>query len=252
MVEADIAGGGIYSTYQVGIFYAYDIKFSENFFIRMGINGNYVNSRLSWNKLVFLDQLNLETGGFNNNGYPNQTSEPLGIENISYFDMGAGILFNSPYFYAGFSFKHLTAPKESVIKKQEDGSEELPLRIAINIGSEFRLGKSNKIKNKTFLSPNVLFVKQRQFHQLNMGAYLRYNFLLGGIWFRHTFSNSDAVIFMIGVTKSIFKLSYSYDLTVSQLGMDSGGAHEISLVINFKNKSAKYKNRYNDCLEIFR
>jgi hypothetical protein len=41
-------------------------------------------------------------------------------------------------------------------------------------------------------------------------------------------------------------------LTVSQLGMQSGGAHEISLLFNFENKAAKARNRYNDCLSLFR
>ena len=252
LIEADIAGGGIYSTYKGGLFYSYDIRFSKKLFIRAGIDAYFVNSRLSNGQLVFLDQLNPETGAVDNNGNVNPTNEFINNQSFSYFDMGAGFLFNSPWFHAGVSIKHLTIPKESFIKKQEDGSEELPLRITINIGSEFQLSKRNKIKNKTFLSPNALFIKQREFHQLNIGAYLRYGLFSGGIWLRHTFTNTDAVILMVGVRKGIFKIGYSYDFTVSGLGMKSGGAHEVSISFNFENKKQKYSNRYNDCLEIFR
>ncbi len=251
-VEADVAGGGIYNTYRAGLFYAYDIRFTEKFYIRAGLEAGFVNSRLAWNKLIFLDQLNLETGAVDASGQPNPTNEAHGGQNINYFDLGLGALVNTPYFYAGFSFKHLTAPKESFLKKHEDGSEELPLRYTIHIGSEISLNKRNKIGTKAFLSPNALFVKQREFHQLNLGAYVRYGLFLGGIWFRHTFSNADAVILMVGIQKGVFKLGYSYDLTVSQLGMNSGGAHEVSLTLNFENKKQKHQRRYNDCLEIFR
>lgn len=252
MLEGDIAGAGIYSTYRVGLFYAYDIRFSEKFYIRAGLEANVVNSRLAWNKLVFLDQLNLETGAVDAHGNSNPTNEIQGTQSNTYFDLGTGLLINTPYFYAGISVKHLTAPKETFLNKTKDGSDELPIRYTINIGSEIRLTKRNKIGTKAFLSPNVLFVKQRTFHQLNLGAYARYGLFLGGIWFRHTFTNSDAVIFMAGIQKGVFKFAYSYDLTVSGLGVQSGGAHEISLTLNFESEKQKHRNKYNDCLEIFR
>lgn len=186
---------------------------------------------------MFLDQLNLATGAVDINGNANPTNEIQGSQSINYFDLGTGLLLNTPYFYGGISLKHLTAPKERFLKEYEDGSDELPLRYTIHIGSEIRLSKRNKLGNKAFLSPNAMFVKQQTFHQLNLGAYLRYGIFLGGIWFRHTFTNADAVIFMVGIQKGVFKLGYSYDWTVSKLGAESGGAHEISLTLNFENKN---------------
>lgn len=252
LVEADVAGAGIYSTYRIGLAYAYDIRFAKDFYIRAGLNADFVNSRLAWNKLVFLDQLNLQTGSVDLNGNPNPTNEPQGGASLNYFDMGLGGLLKTPYFYAGVSFKHFTAPKESFFKNQDDGSEEVPLRYTIHIGSEIRLTKRNKIGTKAFLSPSALFVKQQEFQQLMLGAYVRYGIILTGIWFRHTFTNEDAVILMVGVQKGIFKIGYSYDLNVSPLGMKSGGAHEVSLTLNFESRNQKRRNRYNDCLEIFR
>jgi hypothetical protein len=57
---------------------------------------------------------------------------------------------------------------------------------------------------------------------------------------------------MAGIQKGIFKVAYSFDLTISPLGMQTGGAHEISLYFNFENKNTSYQNRYNDCLNLFR
>lgn len=252
LVEADIAGGGIYANYRIGLFYAYDIRFSKKFYIRTGLEANFVNNRLNWNQLVFLDQLNPVTGSVGANGNTTPTNEVRGSSSINYFDLGFGALLNTPYFHLGFALKHLTAPKESFIKDYQDGSDELPLRLTVHLGSEIRLSPRNKLGKKAFLSPSILFTKQRTFHQLNLGAYVRYGIFLGGMWFRHTFTNADAVIFMVGIQKGVFKLGYSYDWTVSKLGADAGGAHEISLTLNFEDKKRKHRNRYNDCLEIFR
>lgn len=252
IVEADVAGDGVYSTYRIGLAYAYDIRFNKKFYIRAGLEGDFVSSRLAWNKLVFLDQLDLSTGSVDNSGMTNPTQEAYGANSLNYFDFGIGVLVNTPYFYAGAAFKHLNTPKESFFRNQNNGSDELPFRYTIHAGSEISLTKRNKKTTKAFISPSVLFVKQQQFHQLTLGAYVQYGLFLGGIWFRHTFTNADAVIFMAGVQKGIFKLAYSYDLTVSALESKTGGAHEVALILNFETKRQKRRNRYNDCLEIFR
>jgi hypothetical protein len=40
----------------------------------------------------------------------------------------------------------------------------------------------------------------------------------------------------LGITTEKFRIGYSYDLTVSQLGGVTGGSHEISMGINLKCK----------------
>jgi type IX secretion system PorP/SprF family membrane protein len=252
LVTADVSGGGLYATYKLGVFYAYDIRFSKDFYIRAGFDAYFVNARLAWNRLIFFDQLDLQTGAVDQNGVANPSNELFGKQSLSYFDMGAGFLFHCPYFYAGVSTKHLTVPKASLVGSYQDGTDEIPFRLSIHLGSEFIISKRNKRGVKTFLSPNILFVKQRQFHQLNIGTNIRYGLFLGGIYFRHTFSNADAVIMMIGVRKGVFKIGYSYDLSVAGLGLSSGGAHEVSISLNFGHKKQNHQNRYNDCLEIFR
>jgi hypothetical protein len=55
---------------------------------------------------------------------------------------------------------------------------------------------------------------------------------------------------MAGYELKFLKLAYSYDLTVSNLGLNSGGAHEISLIFSFNSKNKG--TNYNDCLNLFR
>lgn len=250
-VLADVAGDGIYNTTAFTGTYVYDVRFDDNFYLRTGVEMGMVNKRLNWNKLVFFDQINPETGAYDANGNLNPTEEGAIMSSINYFDVGAGMLLRTRWWYAGASFKHLNQPNEAYYR-QSDVSAQLPVRMTFHAGGEIPLGKHNKARERAFISPNLLFVKQRQFMQLNFGAYVSRQNLFGGLFFRHAFGNGDAAIAVVGFSKGVFKLAYSYDLTVSRLTPASGGTHELSLVLNFEDKTKKQSQRYNDCTKFFR
>jgi hypothetical protein len=69
-----------------------------------------------------------------------------------------------------------------------------------------------------------------------VGGYFIKNVFMGGVWYRHTDPNSDALILMVGVKKDAIRIGYSYDLTVSDARAAAPGSHEISLII----ESQKY------------
>ena len=72
-----------------------------------------------------------------------------------------------------------------------------------------------------------------EFHQLNYGMYLNYYPFVLGVWYRQSFRNPDAVIFMFGLQHERIRVAYSYDLTVSKLANLSGGSHEVSVQFMF-------------------
>jgi type IX secretion system PorP/SprF family membrane protein len=247
LVEADVAGQNAQAKYRAGLFYAYDIRFNKNFYIRAGLELNAVNVRLDWNKLVFLDQL---TAGAST---PSPNSQELqGNPTTTYLDIGTVLLLHTPYFYAGLSLQHINSPRVALTTNSLDGSDVWPLRYNIHAGSKINLRKPRMRGPKSFLSPTALFLQQGAFRQLNLGTHLQHGIILGGIWFRHTFSNADAVIVLLGIQTGMFKIAYSYDITVSALNVATGGAHEIALTFNWWHKKQNNRNRYNDCLEIFR
>ena len=113
--------------------------------------------------------------------------------------------------------------------------------------------KKNK-RAKSFFTPNLLYVQQGRFRQLNLGAMTGAGALIAGLSYRHTISNPDALILIVGVKKGVFKSAYSYDITTSGLKGRSGGTHEISIALNFGDqKSAEKKRRmkrFTECPEI--
>lgn len=96
------------------------------------------------------------------------------------------------------------------------------------------------------LSPNLVFMQQDIFQQLNYGLELLFQSIIGGVWFRQDLLFSyGTLIFSMGYGNEQFRIRYSYDAKLSppDLHIPHLGAHEISLVIIFENlyKSTKHR-----------
>jgi type IX secretion system PorP/SprF family membrane protein len=250
MILTDDAGQGLYKTTKVSGVYSYKLKLNDNLNLKLGLEGSLVRINLNWEKLVFGDEFD-ETGFTSPGGtpFPTQEIQPENLSN-NYFDASAGLLLYSSHFYAGITTKHLNTPNESFLEINESLDGGLPLRIGMHAGYEFKISEGNKKRQASFISPNVMFVKQGDFGQLNIGAYGNLGAIFGGLWYRQGFANPDAAIALVGFQSGGYKIGYSYDITVSKLSLGrSGGSHEISLIMNFDKPE---KVDYNDCFGLFR
>jgi len=253
---SDQAGNGIYVTNRITASYAYNMRVGEETFLRGGLEVAAEQKNLNWSKLVFLDQINPELGFTDEfgNAYPTNETAP-GSSSQLYPDIGAGIVLYSSQFYGGFNIRHINAPDEAWLADTEFAT--LPVYYSVHGGAEINISNPyNNGKKPAFISPNILFAKQGNFQQLNLGALLSMWYIYGGVWYRTTFTNSDAAIFSLGFQRGLIKVGYSYDWTISGLSGNSGGAHEVSLILNFE-ETDRFKRKirgkqYNDCLKIFR
>lgn len=258
MVLADNAGGGLMKTTNFAATYAYRISLNDEFTVKLGVEGGFRQSNVDWDRLVFLDQLDPITGPVDPSGNPNPSNE-IRPEDLTktIFDVGAGLLAYNSQYYGGISLHHLTTPDEGFYATNSGLVDGLPLRMSVHGGAQFIVKEGNKHQPASFISPNILFAKQGDQGQVNVGAYYNMGLVFAGGWYRHAFSNPDAVIMLVGLQYDILKIGYSYDFTVgSELAGTTGGAHEISLVLNFDNsenfRKKNFANRYNDCFKIFR
>ncbi|MFQ5447580.1 MAG: type IX secretion system membrane protein PorP/SprF [Saprospiraceae bacterium] len=256
VVMADNAGGGLIKATTASVTYAYRIEVNNDLSLKLGINAGFLQTLVDWDQLIFLDQLDPVTGSVDPAGNPNPTNEIRpGQLNKTLFDVGAGLLAFSNKYYGGISIQHLTTPDEGYLQLNSGLQQGLPLRLSLHGGAQFIVKEGNKRHAASFISPNILFIKQGDQGQVNLGAYYSMGPAFAGGWYRHTFSNSDAVIGTVGFQYDVLKIGYSYDFTVSALA-PSGGTHEISLVLNLENsdrlKRRRYEERYNDCFKIFR
>jgi type IX secretion system PorP/SprF family membrane protein len=251
----DNAGDGTLRTTGLTGFYSYRLKINQNTYIKGGIEAGFINLGLDLNKLQFGDAIDPALGPISPGGTPFPSQETFQGENSkNYLNIGAGIVLYNPKYYVGLGLKNLNTPDISFLGNRNGGdnfSSSLPVRISLHGGTQILIRKGNKNTDPTFISPNVMFLRQSGYNQLNVGAYLSVDKVQGGLWYRHSLYNGDALITSFGVKKDFFKITYSFDLTLSQLSVRQGGSHEIGIVLNFDHLYPK-KQDYNDCFAIFR
>jgi len=198
----------------------------------LAIQASLMQRSLGWDKLKFEDQIDDQLGFIDRP----TLEQPPDNESIMFADFGAGIAFAiGPKFYGGVAANHLTEPDMAFYSSNDD---KLPMKITAHAGYNIDLGGgysgSDQELSKFYMSVNGLYQQQGPFHQMNAGVYFTLYPLVFGGWYRMNFENPDAVIALVGVTYKNWKAGYSYDFTTSQLGMNSGGAHEISFAWQFE------------------
>ena len=227
----DNAGTGTISTTNISGIYSYQMNVNRDFTINAGFQASYMQKNLDWSKLTFGDQIDPRYGFI----YNTQEVAPKGTS--SFLDLSVGFIGYTNEFYGGISVDHLTQPDEGFISQ----SSPLPMKFTGHFGALIPMDDSRR--NTSYISPNVLFVQQQNFQQLNVGLYVSRGALVGGLWYRI----GDAIMALIGVQTSGLKVGYSYDITISKLSNAAGGAHEMSLGYQFECHPKKRRFRTISC-----
>ena len=258
-LTGDDAGQGLIASYAALAHYAYQVRVDDRRSIRLGLSAGAQHRRLDWDRLVFFDQLDAETGASNGSGGVNPTREQRPAEtSVTFADFGAGLLYAGPLAYAGLSLNHITTPDDRLANLGPGGFYRgLPMRWSVHAGLQIPFGSGvGRGSTRGFATPSILYARQGPAEQLNVGAYATTGLVFGGLWYRHAFGNADAAIAVVGVEFQMYKLGYSYDLSVGPFAGAAGGSHELSLQVNFDRawwvERRRSEQRYTDCLGLFR
>lgn len=240
-VVHDRAGVAALQTTSVLMSYAYRFRLTRKFSIKSGLQFGVGNRHINFNELVFNDQLQTGAGtSASHQDYQDQSRY--------FLDINAGAIGYSKYYWFGVSVSHLNNPDISLMGT----GEKLDLKYSAHAGYKYPLKKN--IKKKIISSATFAFNYKHQGNrdQLDLGLYFSYKPVLFGLWYRGipgknieaTFPNNDAIIVLAGYSNEGFKVGYSYDLTVSKLtAATSGGAHEISVSLEFASRKNQRKRR---------
>lgn len=225
----DRQGGGIFNTMSLDAMYSYHLKVSRRLTVTGGLQASVGQRNFNGNDLLLPDDLT----GF--------STTRLQSYSRWYPDFAVGFAGFYENFYGGFAAHHLLQPYMSPSK---DPNTKLSRRYSAHFGAMFPIYEKRLGREVLQLSPNLIFLQQDIYQQLNYGLEVVFRSLLAGIWVRQDllFSYGTAV-FSVGYARDKFRFRYSYDtqLSAPDLYIPSMGAHEISLVIIFENlyKSAK-------------
>ncbi|MCO6460425.1 MAG: PorP/SprF family type IX secretion system membrane protein [Saprospiraceae bacterium] len=248
---ADEAGQGIYRTYNGELSYSYQVNFRNETKVRMGLQAGFISVSLDYDRFLFMDQIDPIHGPVSPGGIPYPTAEiPPDFKNRTLLDIGAGGVISNENFYVGIGIKHANRPDINFYSAESNTKKGLAMRFSAMGGVRIPIGHQQYgRKSDMAIVPNILIVKQSTLGQINIGALLEIRSLNFGLYYRHGFKNPDAAIATIGYNTGPFKIAYSYDATISSLGINSGGAHEISLSYIFYGDDG---GKYHDCTKIFR
>ncbi|MFD2572406.1 type IX secretion system membrane protein PorP/SprF [Spirosoma soli] len=239
LIQNDNQGQGRIQSTEIGLQYSYQFQVSETSFIRLGLQGSYVNRNINYFGLTTGDQFTdrgFITGSVS--GDPIFNSSPKN----QYLDFSTGGLFYSDWFWIGAAAHHINRPNQDFFVNNQN---RLPIKGSFQAGLRIPLGGFtglvDEMDREISFSPVILYKFQGKYDQLDLGAYLTYAPLTVGAYYRgipfkkynQTINNHDAVALLAGYRMDKFSIGYSYDVTVSTLG-NSGGSHELSLSYIFE------------------
>lgn len=235
----DVAGTGSLRTTTAMFSYAYQAKINRKWAFRAGLQAGMGSQSVNMNKLLFGDQI--ARGG-------NVATVEAPMQTAKYFDANAGALIYNRNLWLGVSAFHLNRPDESLM----DANTQLPVKFSVHGGAKIPISRAAKSdEESTFITPAFHYRHQEKFDQLDLGLYFTKSLFNIGVWYRGIpllkaykpgYSNNDAVTLLLGLTTDKFNFGYSYDLTISRLAGNTGGAHEICMSYHFcKKKKKKYK-----------
>jgi type IX secretion system PorP/SprF family membrane protein len=241
----DSQGGSRIKNTEASLLYSYQLQLSDDGFLRLGVQGTYSNRGFDVFGLTFGDQFG--TGGFTGNASGDPLADPRSYQNSQIFDASAGVLYYNPKLWLSISSHHLTQPQIDFVTPGTVGNTggALPRKYTVtggyNIPLRNPLSNASNSGRELIATPAFLFKQQGKFSQLDVGAYLTYSPVTLGLWYRgipinkHNTSrvSHDALVALAGFRFDSFSFGYSYDLTVSSLGVSSGGSHEISISYTF-------------------
>lgn len=243
-VMQDTEGAAKLRSTTISALYSYELKLGDNSYFRPGFQASYIRREIGfYENLVFANQIN-PSDPFGPT-LPGTDIPGLG-DPIGMLSLSVGGLFFTENLWAGFSAHHVNEPNQSFI----DGVSPLPMKLSFHAGYRISLsegsmrGDFTHIRKQRSLTPTINYKRQGPFEQLDLGAYLSLEPIVFGLWYRglpykpvENQSNRDAIVMMVGLNLlSGLNIGYSFDYTVSQLGIQSGGAHELSLSWTLPNK----------------
>lgn len=235
----DVAGDGRLTTNQISAVYAFQTALNRKIRLSAAVQTTIVQKSYDWSKFDFGDEID------DRFGFINPTSEPLGNQQRFFPNFATGFLVYSDKFFGGAAVHNIIEPNQSFYFENSPNEEfKLPRRITAHAGANVFLTNQRNEQERVVLSPNILYMTQRNFNQLNLGLYIKKQALTTGIWFRQTSKNTDAAIVLLGLKFPKFRVGYTFDITVSGAKTATQGSHEVSMAFEITPpKRPKQRNK---------
>jgi len=228
----DVQGPGIMNRMSADALYAYHLAVSSKLTVSAGFQASYSYRLLRTGDLLLPDRFDPSV----------ETKETLGDQSRGYPDFAVGFLAFNRNYYWGVSMHHLTKPNQSLSKSQH---HPLSRKLTVHGGVKISLYERRFGREALQLNPNLVYIHQAGFRQLNYGLDAIYKGIYAGAWIRHAIDfRVSAASLHFGYEQDWFRIGYSHDFNMGNPWKDFThmGAHEISLLIKLENNSGNRSN----------
>lgn len=242
ILVSDRAGSANLNTSSLGFQYSYRIKLGNRWQFIPGLQFTLGQKSIDVIKLTFPDEL--YTGGSSGGDALFSDSK------VGYMDFSVSGFIYSRAVWTGLVLDHLLKPEYSFLGEESH----LPLKKVVFGGLNIWREKTSRIEMPRRASLVYRYQNQEGFNQLDLGTYWYNKMLEFGLWYRGVpvFEDNDilidneSLVFLVGIIKGSLRLGYSYDMQLSNLAHQGGGAHEVSMIFEIS-KLFGCGAKYIDC-----
>lgn len=228
----DRAGSGGLTSTNAAFQYSYNLLLNDVWQVVPGIQFEIGNK--------FIDYNRLKLGYESSTGSGSGSQTRLVNDNIFYFDLGASAFLYSARHWVGITLNHLGRPNYTFMNEEM----KLPVKATVFGGMNIWTLRNRKSNLNRSFSWSYRYQHQEKFKQFDVGMYWHNEPLELGVWYRglpifnnvDKTINHDALIVLLAYNYGPYRFGYSYDITISGLGLKSAGAHEVSLIYEFNQR----------------
>jgi type IX secretion system PorP/SprF family membrane protein len=237
VVNQDRTGEAGYTRLEVAGQYAYHTRLTRELALSGGASVGYGRQRVGYDNFVFGDQLAAD-GSLSGPSAESLSAFPPS----NYLTLGVGAVLYAEQAWLSVSGQHLNRPSLGFATQAE-----LPLRLNVSGGYKFfvqrpTIGRGTNDLREISFSPVASYTRQGGSQRTEAGLYFNAQPVTLGATYRNLiFANKEGTqhvaAAIIGLAFGDFRLGYSYDIGLSQLAQDLGGAHEITFTLRAFDKA---------------
>ena len=229
LVSQDRTGAVGYTRFGATAQYAYHTRLTRTLALSGGAQVGYGRQRVGYDNLTFGDQYSAD------GSYTGATAESLaGFPPVNYLTVGVGGVLYAEEFWLSLAGQYLNRPDLGFSRQAG-----LPMRISVSGGYKLFLQKPMGIgkgeQREVSFTPTLSYARQGGSQRSEAGAYFLLDPVTVGALYRNLASpdlgTQHIVALVAGIAVGDLRVGYSYDVGVSQLASDLGGAHEITLTL---------------------
>jgi type IX secretion system PorP/SprF family membrane protein len=224
-----------YNFSQINANYAYRVRINDDWYFRPALEAGFGFKSFAFQNLLLEDQINIRTGRVNTSSI-----DPLlRNDKVSFFDISAGMVFNTEDLWIGLSMKHLNKPNISL---STNGNLPLDTFFSLSTGYEFLLADYVDViffpyATKMFVTSN--YMQQGRYNRLDIGTSILFEkMFFGATAVTNPAKNGinsqllTSINLFTGLQYDHLRFGFSYDLNTSKIGK-TGGIYELSLTYQF-------------------